>query len=190
MNLNPKTVLLVISLWLPLVCQAQITSGLWTTNCKDGLKKEQIYENNNRIVSTENFHSDQTCQNRSFSFQTIGQVSYYEESDQFIDFLYYEIFLTLFKQELILDFNQRKVCGISDWKLSQPQNITGLKCAIFNIGKETKIPSAGEIKYGIFQMNQNKLYYGQLSKEFNSTTPERRPMQINFLTEYIFQNSF
>ena len=189
MNFTSKATLLVLSYLLSTLCQAQVTSGLWTTNCNNGLINEQTYSANNRVISTESFHSDQNCQKISFRFQTTGLVSYYKGSDKFIDFIYGEIFLTLFKQEFISDFNQRKVCGLSDWTLSQAQNITGLKCAIFNISKEAQIPPAGEIKYGIFQMNQGKLYYGQLSKEFNSSTPAVRPTQINFFTEYIFQNS-
>lgn len=185
---SAKLNLLVLILILSSITKAQITSGLWSTGCQNGLKKEQVYRANNRVVSTESFFQDQNCADESFRFQTIGLVNYYKTSESFVDFLYEEIHLSIFKQNVIADFNARKVCGLSDWAIARAQNITGLKCAIFNLNKPTQIPAAGEIKYGIFQIDHDKLYYGKLSRELNATSPEKRPAQINFLTEYIFQN--
>lgn len=188
-----KINLFVLILSLPLISVAQIASGLWSTGCQNGLKKEQIYGSNNRVITTESFFQDKDCSDESFRFQTIGLVSYYSVSENiaapenFIDFLYEEINLTVFKQNVISDFNTRKVCGYTDWATAQAQNITGLKCAIFNLNRPTKIPSAGETKYGIYLSNDGKLYYGQLTQELNATSPEKRPNQINYKTEFLFQ---
>ncbi len=182
-----KINLFVLILGLPLISAAQIASGFWSTGCQNGLKKEQIYGRNNRVITTESFFQDKNCTDESFRFQTIGLVSYYSTSDGFIDFLYEEIYLTVFKQNVISGFNSRKVCGYTDWATTQAQNITGLKCAIFNLNRPTKIPSAGETKYGIYHSNDGKLYYGPLTQELNATSPEKRPNQINFATEYFFK---
>lgn len=181
-----KIILFVLTLATLINSEAQIATGHWSTGCQNGLKKEQIYGNNNRVITTESFFQDKDCNDESFRFQTIGLVSY-PATDGFIDFLYEEIFLTIFKQNVILDFNSRKVCGYSEWVATQAQNITGLKCAIFNLNRPTKIPSAGEIKYGIFQKNDHKLYYGQLTQALNATSPKKRPTQINFATEYLLK---
>lgn len=187
-----KIILFVLILAAHFKSEAQITTGFWSTGCQNGLKKEQIYGHNNRVITTESFYQDKNCLDESFRFQTIGLVSYYSSEnystpENFIDFLYEEIFLTVYKQNVISDFNSRKVCGYTDWATTQAQNITGLKCAIFNLSRPTQIPRAGEIKYGIFQSNDGKLYYGKLSQELNASSPEKRPNQINFLTEYLFQ---
>lgn len=179
----------VLILFLTLATQAQINHGLWSTGCKEGLKKEQVYDKNNKVVSTESFYQDAACSHESFRFQTLGRITYYQSSNNFIDFTYEVIYLSIFKQNVIDDFNARKVCGYADWALTQAQNITGRKCAIFNIHKPTQIPTTEDIKYGIFQIAQNKLYYGKLSQDFDGSSPERRPVQINALIEYIFQNS-
>lgn len=176
----------VFILILPLVSNAQIKSGFWSTGCQNGLKKEQVYGHNNRVITTESFYQDKNCTDESFRFQTIGLVSY-STPENYIDFLYEEIFLTVFRQNVISDFNSRQVCGYSDWAASQAQEITGLKCAIFNLNRPTKIPSAGETKYGIYLINDGKLYYGQLTQELNATSPEKRPTQINFATEYSYR---
>ena len=184
-----KINLFVLILGLPPTSVAQIASGFWSTGCQNGLKNEQIYGRNNRVFTTEGFYQDKNCTDESFRFQTIGLVSYYSgsTSESYIDFLYEEIFLTVFKQNVILDFNSRKVCGYADWTVTQAQNITGLKCAIFNLNRPTKIPSAGETKYGIYHSNDGKLFYGRLTQELNATSPEKRPNQINFAREYFFQ---
>ena len=187
-----KVITFVFIFALHFKSEAQVTSGFWSTGCQNGLKKEQIYGHNNRVITTESFYQDKKCIDESFRFQTIGFVSYYSSesystSETFIDFLYEEIFLTVFKQNVISDFNSRKVCGYTDWARTEAQNITGLKCAVFNLNSPTKIPSAGEIKYGIFQSTEGKLYYGKLTQELNASSPEKRPNQINIQTEYLFQ---
>ena len=111
-----KINLFVLILGMPLISVAQIASGLWSTGCQNGLKKEQIYGRNNRVITTESFFQDKNCTDESFRFQTIGLVSFYSVSENiaapenFIDFLYEEIYLTVFKQNVISDFNTRKVC--------------------------------------------------------------------------------
>lgn len=183
-----KLNILVLILFFPFFSKAQITNGLWSTGCRDGLKKEQIYGKNNLVISTENFYQDAKCTDESFRFQTIGLVNYHENSNIFIDFIYEELYLSLFKQNVVEDFNTRKVCGYDNWAIAEAQNITGLKCAIFNVNKPTQIPAAGDFKYGIFQILQNKLYYGKLTQNSDGSSPEKRPLEINYFIEYIFQN--
>ena len=182
LNLLALILFYSISLW------ADINQGLWSTGCKNGLKKEQIYDNRNKVITVERYFTDANCMAESFNFQTTGQISYYKDSADFIDFVYAKIYLNIFKQNIIEDFNTRKVCGISNWKAAYEQNITGLKCAIFNISRPTQIPATGDLKFGIYRIEQNKLYYGLLSKDFDASTPAKRPVQINSLIEYIFRN--
>ncbi len=72
--------------------------------------------------------------------------------------------------------------------MNQKQEITGLMCAIFNSGSASKIPSAGEVRYGLYLIKNNFLYYGKMSRELDSSTPAKRPQEIDFTTEYTFQN--
>ncbi|MEQ1721977.1 MAG: hypothetical protein ABL930_02295 [Pseudobdellovibrio sp.] len=159
-------------------------------SCQQGLKKEQIYEPNNRVSTTEFFHQDALCNDESFRFQTIGTIQYNGEDSRFIDFTYERINLSVFKQNVIDDFNKRKVCGFNDWKVSVPQNITGLKCAIFNYTKETQIPKHGDMKYGIYLVEENRLYYGQPSQILDGSTPSKRPTEFRRSIELLFQSPF
>lgn len=170
------------------ISEASIAPGLWSTGCVNGLKKEQTY-NAKQVLTAEHFYQDAACQDESFLFETNGRVNYPADDPGFVDFVYVEIQLTLFKKAVVDDFNQRRVCGLSDWQLAVPQLITAKKCALFNYSKETQIPAAGDLRFGLYAIEENRLYYGQLSPAYDSSTPAKRPKTLNRTTEYIFQRS-
>lgn len=172
----------------PAISSAYIKSGLWNTTCERGLLKKQIYVND--FVSTEEyFHQDANCSDLSFIFTTDGYVEFPANEKNFINFVYDKIFLSLHREVSVNDFNARKVCDFDNWQLSEKKEITGLKCALFNVNSEAQIPSAGQRRYGLYSVIEDKLYYGQLNQTYDGSTPARRPQQINRSTEYTFQNS-
>lgn len=180
-------VLVLIILFVPSL-HAKIADGIWSTTCLGGLNKEQLYEANDQVKLSEHFYQNANCTDESFTFETRGRVSYYNEPSLFMDFTYKEIRLIIGKQTIIDDFNLRKVCGCNNWQINQPQNITGQKCALFDVNKELQIPKAGDRKYGIFKIENSKLYYGQLSKDLDGSSVDKRPLRLNKRIEYIFQN--
>lgn len=182
--------ILLLVVFVSPTLKAQISPGLWRTTCQAGLFKEQILLDNRQIILTEHFHQDANCKDISFRFQTSGDISYAIDYPHYIDFVYSDIELTLFKQIVVDNFNQRKVCGLDNWKIAEPQTITGLKCAMFNLHKETQIPRRLDRKYGIFSIENNKLFYGKLTQNHDGSSPEKRPQQLDQAIEYIFQKSF
>ena len=188
MNYKLNMLLLALSLQISQVTHAQIANGIWSTKCINSQQKIQIYRSSH-VVSIEKFYSDSQCLDESIRFQTTGSINYSHENISFIDFEYKEIQVIPFKQNIIDDFNTRKVCGFSQWKPGEAQNITGLRCAIFNLYKETQIPQLGDRKYGIYLIENAKLYYGQLTKTLDGSSSEKRPNQINTSIEYIFRSS-
>lgn len=166
---------------------AQISPGLWSTECLKGLKKEQTYFAKT-VLTEEHFYHDTLCTNPAFLFSTDGRVAFPTEDQTHIDFVFVSIFLTLYKEAIANDFNQREVCGLKTWEVLMPQNITGLQCALFS-AKPAQIPTAGDLRYGIFSVEGDKLYYGQLSQQTDGSAPNTRPKNFNRITEYIFQHS-
>ena len=184
-----KFSVLVLAFFFSPKLLAQITIGQWSTACIQGrLNKAQFYQENGRINLIESYHQDVSCLDKSFRFETRGRIYYYTQQPLFIDFVYQEIYLTLYKQIAVDDFNARKVCGYNNWQAHLPQNILGLSCALFEINKEIQVPKFGDLKYGIFKIENGKLYYGQLSRNFDGSTFSKRPKQLNWFIEYIFQN--
>jgi hypothetical protein len=184
-----RVVVLIFSVFGANQLHAYINSGIWVMDCQRGLKKKQVYESNNRVSTTEFFHKDVSCQDEFFRFQTIGTVSYNDKNPSFIDFNYEDIYLSIFKQNLIDDFNIRKVCGLTNWTMGGAQKITGLKCAIFNFDEETQIPRVGDQKFGIFSLSDDKLFYGKNSINKDGSSPEKRPTQLDPTKAYILKNS-
>lgn len=165
---------------LPLTAFASIPEGTWVSTCQDGLSKLQIITEGTHSQTIEQFHQDRLCQRPSFVFITSGTLYFPNENSNLIDFTYTDIQLIVHVDEVIRDFNEREVCGLSNWKKSVPQTITGLNCALFNIHKPTTIPQAGGTKFGIYKLENDTLFYGRLSKENDSSTPEKRPTDYEF----------
>lgn len=164
--------------WAKSVFGTTLPSGLWQIECKDGLIKEQAVKGN-FVTSTEKFYADRNCQQISFIFETSGYVAFTAEHVEWIDFTYLNVSLSVSNSQAIQDLNSRKVCGFTDWTISDSKDITGLRCALFNVKKETQIPHAGDLKYGIFKIEVDRLYYGQMTKENDGSTSERRPVGFN-----------
>lgn len=155
-----------------------IRDGLWVQECLLGLIKQQNI-NALHIELRENFYQDRNCQDVSFVFRTEGSLSYEDFNTTQINFIYSEIELSLWINEVVSDFNERQVCGLDDWKLGVFQKITGLQCALFNTHKSSPIPAVGDMKYGIFKIEDGQLYYGKLSKEFDGSAAAKRPIEFD-----------
>ncbi|MGZ3692090.1 MAG: hypothetical protein ACXVAX_11345 [Pseudobdellovibrio sp.] len=185
--INLKLVLLILGFLGSYRAEATILPGLYQTQCARGTLKEQTYSAD-QVRLVESFFQDAGCTKSYITFETQGGVQFEESSSQNIDFSYKKIFLTLETPALVDDFNTRRVCGFSNWQISVKQEITGLMCAIFNFDKASKIPSAGDVRYGIYLLKDNGVYYGKMTAQYDSSAPEKRPQEIDFSTEYIFQN--
>lgn len=154
--------------------QASDLSGSWTTGCHQGLSKEQALDEAHSIT-TENFYRDQNCKLESFQFKTTGTLQFPSENSSWINFSYEMVQLTVYDQQVVADLNARKVCGIGDWRSEEPQIITGLQCALFNVNKETQIAKVADQKFGIYKLQEGRLYFGQLSRDKDGSAPSKRP---------------
>ncbi len=171
-------ILICITSLIPRISAAAINDGVWKTECRLGLKKRQTVQGLT-IVSTEEFHQDSACTQPTFNFETSGINRYSSNEAGFVDFTYSQITLSVFIPEAVEDLNARKVCGLDNWKTGKAQNITGLNCPLFDVNKETPIPKIGDLKYGIYSVKNKRLYYGILTKEFDGSTPLKRPRLLN-----------
>ncbi len=162
----------------------QGVEGHWQSGCQWGLQKQQNVVKS-QVHSIESFFSDRNCSKLSFKFETLGQNEYSIENPSWVNFTFREINLSVYVQAAIDDLNFRKVCGLTDWQTGKAQVITGRQCALFNVHKQTQIPRALDRKYGIYAIENQRLYYGVLTKENDGSTPEKRPMKLS--TDFLFQ---
>ncbi|MFZ3231261.1 MAG: hypothetical protein WA160_13720 [Pseudobdellovibrio sp.] len=142
--------------------------------CSNGLRKEQIVTNFD-VSTTEFFHHDKNCAKESFRFRTTGQIAFNDDHPNWINFTFASTELTVFVSEVIADFNKRSVCGFTNWIAAEAKVITGLKCALFNYNKDTQIPRVGDLKYGIYSVDNERLFYGQMTQEKDGSSAGKRP---------------
>lgn len=167
---------------LPALAQAQIPEGFWSTGCSLGLQKSQQITAA-MVQMSEVYFQDRNCEIPSFEFITTGSIAYPNSTEQTnpIDFTYTQIELKIYHDFVVQNFNERQVCGFKDWQQATPKDITGKQCALFNFTKPSPIPQKGEQKFGIYKVEDNRLYYGKLSQERDSSSPEKRPQEYDTL---------
>jgi len=151
--------------------------------CDRGLSKTQDITADYSATTTESFFQDALCTQESFRFQTVGSLSFNSDESMWINFAYEKVALTLFVPEVVQDFNSRAVCGLTNWSVGVSQTITGLQCAMFNVNRPSQVPRVGDLKFGIYRIEDNQLYYGQLTLEKDGSTAEKRP---NFFSPEFF----
>ena len=149
--------------------------GVWLRQCSKGGMQVQIFEGNSSRT-TELFFEDSNCYDPLMAFLNDGQIKI---QNQQIDFQFEKVSVVLYSDKIIEDFNRRSVCGKNDWGKNDVTPVTGQICAFFQESKLVQVPKAGEMRFGIWKKELNKLYFGMLTQAENGTTPEKRPTSLD-----------
>ncbi len=145
--------------------------GLWLRPCSDGGAQVQKFEGSTS-TTTEIFYKDLECSIPLMSFVNTG---YIKIQSQQIDFSFENVLIILYSDQLVENFNRRSVCGKSNWQRATTTIITGLRCALFQQTKLVSIPRSGDMRFGIWKLEDQKLYFGKLSNEENGLSIDKRP---------------
>lgn len=157
---------------------AGFMQGLWAQPCQQGHLRTEAF-NGPLVTLNEMFFADKECRNPIVVFTNDG--AFRLPSAGLIDFRFTSVRIRLLTLAAVNDFNNRKVCGYSDWQQLMEKEISGRLCEIFFVGSPQKIPAVGDMRYGIYQIDrsQGRLAFGKLSKERNATTPDKRPLEMD-----------
>jgi hypothetical protein len=154
----------------------ELLQGLWRQECaKRNERTEEFIDST--VTLKESFFSDGHCQKAILVF--INEGTFVLPAARNIDFRFTSVRLKLGGENLIQDFNHRKVCGFQDWKIDEEKEISGRLCEIFIIGSPQKIPTAGDMRYGTYHLQDDRLQFGKISREENALTPEKRPTKLD-----------
>jgi hypothetical protein len=167
--------MLLIALFLSFALANPSLEGTWTRPCENGKITYEIIQRN-QAAFREDFFSDKSCQSYLLRFESQGDFILPKENPLAIDFRFDQVTLTLFTSELVEDFTRRQVCGLSSWSLSAPMPVTGLKCALFPGVKPMPVPVKDERRYGIYKIDDGRLYFGQNDLFYHGKTEDRRPI--------------
>lgn len=150
-------------------------AGRWFKNCEGGSVKIEDFTPS-EVTLNEIFFLDSKCTRPSLVFVSEGP--YIIPAKGIIDFQFSSVRIRLMSEIAVNDFNTRKVCGFSDWKWSEDKEISGRPCEIFFVGLPQRVPAAGEMRYGIYLLEGNRLSLGKMTREQNATSPEKRPTEL------------
>lgn len=150
--------------------------GRWFQPCSKGAVKSEYFRRF-EVALTEMYFLDKNC--RQPSLILINEGSYWLPVGNHIDFQFASIRARLMSAIAINDFNRRKVCGFDDWQLGSEKEISGRSCEIFYVGIPQRLPTVGEMRYGIYQLREDRLSFGKLSRDKDATTPDKRPTEFN-----------
>ena len=148
---------------------------MWLRACSQGGMQIQIFEDNSSSAN-EIFFQDAKCRTPLLAFLNDGE---FKVQDLNIDFEFRKVSMVLYSNELVADFNRRSVCGKNDWKNNSPKEITGFRCALFQEDKLVQVPQKGDMRFGIWQVKETKLFFGILTPEKNCSSPEKRPVDMD-----------
>lgn len=153
--------------------------GRWVQSCENGNIREELFSQD-YVTLTESSFLDLQCQRPFMTFINEGT---YQASQGKMDFIFKKVKITLHDAAAIADFNQRAVCGFTDWTLDTPQETTGLTCKMFEGWSPLRSPRVGEMRFGIYKIEENKegdrLFFGRLTKDHDALSPERRPSLLD-----------
>jgi hypothetical protein len=148
--------------------------GLWRQECASRNIRTEDFQGA-QVSLSESFYSDDLCLGGSLSFISRGTYTLPRAGQ--MDFEFTGMGLVLRDSRFVEDFNQRQVCGFSDWQLEVEKEISGRTCEIF--GSPQRIPAVGDKRYGIYQLKADQLLFGKLSREQNAMSPEKRPTNFD-----------
>jgi len=151
-----------------------LLQGPWLQPCAARNIRTESFQGN-QVRLSESFYNDDLCQSGLISFISQGTFTLPQVGQ--MDFQFTAMSLVLKHPHFVADFNQRQVCGFSDWQLEVEKEISGRLCEIF--GSPQRIPAVGDKRYGIYHLNGDQLLFGKLSREQNAMSPEKRPTNFD-----------
>jgi hypothetical protein len=154
----------------------ELLQGRWLQACQAGGVRTEFFVNNT-VELNEMFFSDKDCRVPSAVF--INEGTFVLPAQGQMDFQFTSLRVHVMNDAIINDFNRRQVCGFDDWEKSVDKEISGRSCEMFVIGSPQKIPTVGEMRYGIYRLDGDRLSFGKLSREQNATAPEKRPTEYD-----------
>jgi len=172
---------MIFSLLLPIFSFA--LSGNYVQSCNSGLIRSESFSGA-EVIFSEAVHYDRQCAAPSFTMRSYGSYSLGKAVEEpsgasEIDFIFIKLTITPDSAELAAAYRAHKVCGHSGWSESVENEVTGQACDFFLNGSPVRAPGSGEVRYGIFQLVGDSLFFGALTPERNASSPDRRPLRLD-----------
>lgn len=167
--------ILILFLSHYLWAQDPLLEGVWRQDCLNQALRTEHFQGS-QVSLMERYYSDKSCTQPVLDFESSG--SFHAEAGK-IDFAFQQITITPQNSSTVGDYNHRQVCGISTWTLGKPENVTGRFCEIFGDGMGLQIPPSGQMRFGIYKIEKDLLYFGRMTPDQDSSSPDKRPTEFD-----------
>lgn len=158
--------------------------GRWTQYCDQSAKREENFAGN-KVTLTERFYFDYSCEALASEVENIGtfvvddEFRYPDQKVRNMDFTFEAVRMTLHSDDAITFYNDHAMCGMSDWKKGEAKDVTGKRCEFFQEGRPVQVPMKNDMRYGIYMLQDTRLYLGLLMPGFDGSVPQRRPYLLD-----------
>lgn len=129
-------------------------------------------------------YADSGCQRLNLTIEYVANFSTGPDlvGGTALDLLPTKIMFTLPNAEVVSYYNANKSCGISDWVLDKPKNVSGKFCF------PSLMPTVGQTGFDIFALKGGTLQFGVFPQAESPRLPDERPPSVSDKIVYIRQS--
>jgi hypothetical protein len=155
--------------------------GSWMSPCYTlsgrHLKKD-LYIVSAQIYTTQSLYTDDGCIDLSVKLEQVQ--SYQSSASELVaggtevDLTAQRSFMTVFDAATVTTWNRAKFCGINDWDVGIPREVSGRDCG----GHPT--PKAGDKDFDLYLRDgYSRLWIGKRTTANDGSTPDKRPRELD-----------
>lgn len=165
----------MIPIIAPSFAQEQL-EGLWKTDCTPLPKRHSLQTAlagaKGSIHVTAQLFSDRTCSLPSLTIFYSGEFELGETYGEgaIFDHRASKVDLVIQAAEVVSHYNKHEICGISDWKLREPRDVSGRNCVPY------AMPAIGVTVADIYHIGTEGLQFGRFPR---ITTDGARPKTLS-----------
>jgi hypothetical protein len=158
-------------------------AGFYSQDCANGFRRAQHFQSGTVVYREENFF-DSECRSpsvatRSYGAFTLGSPVLEPIGARELDFRFEKVTLEPKTEAVAGIYRDRALCGLEEWSVGKETEITGLECDFLDNGAAFAVPTAGEMRFGIVGIGEDRLLFGRLSPAFPGRSPLTRPRQFD-----------
>jgi hypothetical protein len=180
-KLRVGVALAAISLAAGTEASAYDLQGSWLSPCfaQGGQHfKRDLYIISSQIYQTQSLFSDGDCLQLSVKLERVlgyqAQSSGLVSGASDVDLTEQQSFMTVYDAGTVELWNRAKFCGISDWDVGVPREVTGKECGGHSL------PARGDRDFDLYMRDgYSRLWTGLRTPVLDGSSPDKRPHDLD-----------
>jgi hypothetical protein len=163
-------------------------NGRFTSDCTPLPKRHSITSEIRAVgtqISAETvLYADSDCKRLNLTIEYVANFSTGPDlvGGIALDLLPTKIMFTLRNTDVVSYYNANNSCGVSDWVLDKPRNVSGKFCF------PSLMPTVGQTGFDIFELKGGILQFGVFPQAESPKLPDERPHSVSDKIIYFRQS--